>query len=166
MFKEKLIFGLNILLLVFAIMQGYHYSGILAEKIAINFSMSGEPQNWIDKDHLITFNIFLTFFVFSLFTSFIILAIKKKFWLFNLPNKEYWNRSENQEETTWKLISFSNYILCITLIFLLFVFNTVYTKNTNLEYSQWDLFIMIGIYFALILLGVLKFNKNFKIPTD
>lgn len=147
-FKNVPLYLFAFLIIAIAAQAGHFYP-LLPQYVASHFDINGNPDSYSGKQSFIIFEAAIIIFISAIFFLIVFFIRKIPASLLNLPNKEYWLSEEKKENTYNVFVGFLFLFADITLLFLYYIFNKVYTINLGQEKSLGSsFFYVIVVYFA------------------
>ena len=156
-----LLFAANVILSLVSLV-------LLPPRVAIHFGFGGMADSWAPShvNALFFVAINTVFFLSLYFTPWLVFRFPSR--LINLPNKEYWLRSENKTHTVEKFSSLMSEFGSALFLFLLIVqlltiqanLSQPVKLNEKLFLSALILFILYAIYWCI------KLFRAFRLPKE
>jgi uncharacterized membrane protein len=139
-------------LLIATIAHLIHYYPLLPDKIAINYTLSGNPVNWTTKTNFVYIYTGLLTMLGLIFTCFTIFLSKLPSSFISLPNKEYWFAKERKNETISVLSVYYLWISNATIALILAITHITFRLHTGIIGQLGKEFKIIMITYILIVI--------------
>jgi uncharacterized membrane protein len=140
----------------------FYYSA-LPDRIASHFDFNNRADGWMKKESFLIIETAVILFLSAMFFSIIHFLPRFPDSMINLPNKEYWLKSENREEAFRKLRDFFYWTGTLTLGFLLLVFYEVCSVNmAGRNTMSREIWIYLLLFLAAVTFLVIKIYLQFN----
>ncbi|MCF8307284.1 MAG: DUF1648 domain-containing protein [Ignavibacteriales bacterium] len=160
-FLTRLLILITLINIVFIIIE---YSQ-LPDLVASHFSLSGEPDSFMNRDSFTVLKLFIFILIPATFLGVNYIIGKVPNNMINLPNRDYWLSDERKAETIDAIKIRLLVLAIITQLFMTFVFRKVYDFNTETGHSVEIMPIeILIIYFILIGLVIAEMLYRFRKP--
>jgi uncharacterized membrane protein len=141
---------------------------VLPESVASHFGRNGEPNGWSGKDVHFLIMQGLYIFLFLMFYYMPDLIVKTPVRWVNIPHRDYWFRTENQNLFR-KKISEAMYEMGFFL-FLFFGFLSYLIVKANLSspvvLDEKAFITVFSLFMASVVVWLVKFYRSFRIPDN
>ncbi len=143
--------------------QSLYFYPKLPEKIATHFGISGVPDNFGNKKTALISNFAIFCLLNGMFFGMAWLVKKAPKNLINLPHKDFWLEPENKPRAVEFISGFGLKIGIVTDLFLLMLFQHIYTVNVDGKSFKTGMF-WIGLFIYCVIIGWLiwRLYQNFQ----
>jgi uncharacterized membrane protein len=161
---RRLSLSVFLVLCILCATQAAYYYPQLPEKVAIHFSLSGQPESWSTKTVFITFYYAVTGIIIIVFLGVSYGISKIPAYLINLPNKDYWLSEKRRQATIKFMLHYFLWFGSVTVLLLLDVFNQSFQVHLGRADSLPHILQSLGLYIgfsAVWVIGLfIKFGKK------
>ncbi|NOZ62269.1 MAG: DUF1648 domain-containing protein [Calditrichaeota bacterium] len=163
MYSDKRLILILIAFLVLAVLQAIYFYPKLPDKIATHYGADGVPDGYSDKTKALIFDIALLVFMSGVFFGLSWMMKKVPDNLINIPNKDFWLKSENKPLTVKIISSFGLKVGIVTELFLLMLFQRIYSINiSGSRLNSTNFWFGLLVYFVAIGFLVWQFYQFFQ----
>lgn len=136
--------------------------------VATHFGFGGQPDGWGPAwaNFAMIAGVNVLLFVIFFFIPVLVRIIPGKF--INLPHKDYWLREENRPRYI-EILTHKSYLMGILTLSMMLA-TMIFAMQANLakpvRLSQTPFLCMLGVYFVCVIIWVVKFYIDFRVPKE